>query len=505
MTEILVARSTGDVHSVTTVSRVPGQARRVELGTRVLAAGKALFDPETATETEHGDIKRHATIACVVPAYNEEETIGAVLQSILDQTRPPEVVFVVVNNTDDNTLDVTERFIGTHSRVVKGTRYTTRVEVHDIGANPDKKVGALNHGWRLSRGHDYLLGVDGDTTLDRHCLEWLEKEMTDDERIGGLSAIYSIDMGKVDGPFARFLAAGQRAQFAGFNMDNLLRGRNMAVLGGQCSLFNMKALATVCEMYNQHHPWVRDSEVEDSLLSLQIKRAGYSTKISAHARADVGPMLTVKALHAQQVKWNFGAIDLMWPGQRGNTKGQPFHPNLRLRWYENFSMLTNIVTRLAFLLLLLASLSIDAFVFNPVWLIPPAVAMLLNLRLALTMRSKTPTDVLYAALGLPAEVYMWIRMGHFVSAWGQFFAKVEKDNWATQALAEKGKGSTAWLWPLFAVIVFLSVAVWQWQNWETSTQVIFLAFGWPTLYFVTIAQTMFMLRKLLRRYRGFQV
>ena len=56
------------------------------------------------------------------------------------------------------------------------------------------------------------------------------------------------------------------------------------------------------------------------------------------------------------MKWNYGGIDLMWPGQRGDTKGQPLHPNLRLRWFENVSMLINVTTRLAFLLLLAAAL-----------------------------------------------------------------------------------------------------------------------------------------------------
>ena len=94
-------------------------------------------------------------------------------------------------------------------------------------------------------------------------------------------------------------------------------------------------------------------------------------------------MTNLRALHGQQVKWNFGAIDLFWPGQRGDSKGQPLHPNLRLRWFENISMLFNIGTRMAFLLLLAASLSIHAFVFNPIWLMPPVVAAGLNLRLAL--------------------------------------------------------------------------------------------------------------------------
>jgi biofilm PGA synthesis N-glycosyltransferase PgaC len=73
-------------------------------------------------------------------------------------------------------------------------------------------------------------------------VEYLELEMVDDPRIGGLSAIYSIDKSKIHGGMAKFLVAGQRAQFAAFNLDNLLHGRNMAVLGGQCSLFSVAAL-----------------------------------------------------------------------------------------------------------------------------------------------------------------------------------------------------------------------------------------------------------------------
>ena len=134
----------------------------------------------------------------------------------------------------------------------------------------------------------------------------------------------------------------------------------MAVLGGQCSIFSVAALKTVRDAHRQHGPWVSDSEVEDSLLSLQLKRCGFSTKISASARAEVGPMVTLKSLDAQQVKWNYGAIDLMWPGQRGDTSGQPFHPNLRLRWLENWSMLFNLLVRIGFVLLLAASMSIGA-------------------------------------------------------------------------------------------------------------------------------------------------
>ncbi len=476
----LLARGTGQVPDIS--SLVPAE-----------------FGGPTTSEEQ-----RHATISCIIPAYNEQSTIGDVLSSLLAQTRLPDAIHVIINNTDDDTAEIARRFEGEHQRVVKGELFTTVVHVHDIGENPDKKVGALNFGYYVSRGYDYILGVDGDTTLDRRCLEWLEKEMVTDPRIGGLSAIYTFDKSRVKGAMATFLVAGQRAQFAGFNLDNLVRGRNMAVLGGQCSLFSVRALETVMYRNHQSAPWVRDSEVEDSKLSLQIKDAGFSTKISARARAFVGPMETLRALHGQQVKWNFGGIDLLWPGQRGDNKGQPLHPNLRLRWYENVSMLFNISTRMAFLLLLAAALSIDAFVFNPVWLIPPVVATLLNLRIAASMHDKSASDIFYALLLAPAELYMWIRMGHFVTAWVQFFARVEKDNWAAQADAERGRGS-AYVMPAVCAVATFVVLIFAWSQQSVGIQSAILSIGWPVLYLVTVLQTLFMVKKLVRRQRGFTV
>ena len=447
-------------------------------------------------------------IGCVIPAYNESGTIEAVLRSLLKQTRLPDEIHVVVNNTSDDTFELAAKFAGprTAKRKRRGekVKQTTEIFVHDIGENPDKKVGALNYGFTLVQGADYLLGVDGDTTLAPDCIAKLEAEIMSDSRIGGISAIYTIDDGGFKGVVAPFLIAGQRAQFAAFNMQNMLRGRNMAVLGGQCSIFSMKALHKVMVDNHQATPWVNDSEVEDSLLSLQIKSAGYLTKISAQARAYVGGMTTLRSLDGQQVKWNYGAIDLMWPGQRGDTRGQPFHPNLRLRWAENFGMATNIFTRVAFVLLMAAALSIDAFVFSPWWLIPPAVAILLNLRIALTMKERTWKDVIFAATGIGAELYMWLRAGHFVRAWVKFLSKVQTDNWAEQAKAERGSGNSH-LVPLVVLVASFAVLGWTWFQLPVLIQSSILWLGWPVLYVVTIAQTIVMAGKLFRRQRGYRV
>jgi biofilm PGA synthesis N-glycosyltransferase PgaC len=99
---------------------------------------------------------------------------------------------------------------------------------------------------------------------------------------------------------------------------------------------------------------------------------------------------------------------------------------------------------------------------------------------------------------------MWIRMGHFVSAWTQFLAKSDQDNWAAQANAEKGKGS-AYVMPLVVLLAIVGGAVFAWTQQSVGVQAAILSLGWPVLYIATIAQTVFMLRKLVRRHRGFAV
>ncbi|PVE76962.1 glycosyltransferase family 2 protein [Microbacterium testaceum] len=479
-------------------------ARGFSLHPRELTAAEEHgFADDFAAVLENTSVHR-STIGCVIPAYNEEESIADVIEALLAQTRVPDVIHVVVNNTSDATVKIASEYSGPHEIHTELGEQFTEVFVHDIGKNPDKKVGALNYGYSLVEGYDYLLGVDGDTIADSKAVEYLETEAVSDSRIGGISAIYTIDDKPIKGLMARFLTAGQRTQFAAFNLQNMLRGRNMAVLGGQFSIFSTNALRDAMKQNHQSTPWVKDSEVEDSLLSLQIKSAGYLTKISPYARADVGGMTTLSGYDAQQVKWTYGAIELMWPGQRGDTKGQPFHPNLRLRWFENFGMLTNLFVRVAFLTLLAGSLSIGAFVFSPLWLIPPVIAMLLNLRIARTMKNVNRTDILFAILFLPAELFMWIRISHFVRSWTRFLSRKKVDNWAMQAKAERGGGLGHWTPMVVLIAVAIALAV-IWVMVGPMVQSSILWIGWPIVGVVTVLQTLLMFSKLVRRQHGFKV
>ncbi len=444
------------------------------------------------------DLLHAVSIAAVIPAYNEEDSIRATIESLLSQTRPPDAIFVMVNNCSDETLYIANEFSGTHALKYRDQTYSCVVTVVDMGSNEDKKVGALNLAWTMAQEYTYILGVDGDTVLEKNCVRQLTLEMTSDSRIGGISAIYGFDQGPIRGPVGNFLVRSQRFQFAGFNLDNLLRSRNMTVLGGQCSLLNTRAMKETIRANHQSAPWVTDSEIEDSLLSIQLRSAGFRTKISATARANVGAMTTFASLHAQQVKWNAGGVELMLQ--------HPLHPNLRLRWRENIGMFTNLASRITFLLLLAGALSIGSFVYAWWWLIPPVVSIFLNLRIATAMKDHTWQDIAYAMFLAPAELYIAIRGVHFIKAWTQIIGRQEHDNWAAQANAESGKGGSGkWVLVVLGIAAVLAAISYGWINLDSTWQSGILGIGWILLGVLTILQTLAMLAKLTRRHRGFSV
>ncbi|WP_104191064.1 glycosyltransferase family 2 protein [Cryobacterium sp. Y82] len=455
------------------------------------------IDIETLLKLPNIRAENAVTIAAVIPAYNEELSITATIDSLLKQTRPPDAIFVMVNNCTDDTFYIANEFSGSHDIHHRGSTFACDVTVIDMGVNSDKKVGALNSGWLLAHDFTYILGVDGDTVLDTRCIQQLTSEMISDSRIGGISAIYGFDQGPVRGPTGNFLVRSQRFQFAGFNLDNLLRSRNMTVLGGQCSLLSTRAMKVVTDANHQSAPWVTDSEIEDSLLSIQLRSAGFQTKISATARANVGPMLTLRSLNAQQVKWNAGGVELMLQ--------HPLHPNLRLRWRENIGMLANLSSRLAFVLLVAGALSVGSFDFAWWWLIPPIVSIMLSVRIAVAMKDHTWKDVAYALLLFPAEIYIIIRGVHFLQAWAQIIGREDHDNWAAQANAENGGGQSGkWLLATLASTAILAALAFGWVQLELIWQSGILSVGWVVLAILTILQTFNMLGKLTRKHRGFR-
>jgi poly-beta-1,6-N-acetyl-D-glucosamine synthase len=100
-------------------------------------------------------------ISLLVPCYNEEKSLEASIQASLNQTRPfDELVFV-----NDCSKDGTQLILD---------KYADRITAHQTPKNTGNKSSAQEFGLQFVTG-DIVVTTDGDTLLDSHFVEEVEK------------------------------------------------------------------------------------------------------------------------------------------------------------------------------------------------------------------------------------------------------------------------------------------------------------------------------------------
>jgi cellulose synthase/poly-beta-1,6-N-acetylglucosamine synthase-like glycosyltransferase len=273
-----------------------------------------------------------------------------------------------------------------------------------------------------------MLGVDADTVLSPNSLEDLEQELMENPKAGGVMARYTFDPELGASRFARTLIRMQRLEFASWTMDMLHRRRNTYVLGGQATLFRVEALHQVVDEERRHAPWDPEAQVEDMELTWALNARNWDTKVSATARAYAGPMVNLKSLWAQRRKWDEGMIRLLLATRLGATTMYPWRTQLKLG--------LNAITRLLFIVLLVTSLAVGAFVWSWIWVAPPILAIALNLKHANKVPGRTRKDLVLAGTLVAVEFYLWFRILVWLTSWSTVIAGIRRDGWARQYKAE---------------------------------------------------------------------
>jgi biofilm PGA synthesis N-glycosyltransferase PgaC len=154
----------------------------------------------------------------------------------------------------------------------------------------------------------------------------------------------------------------------------------------------------------------------------------WETKVSGTARAYAGPMLTVKSLWAQRRKWDEGMVRLLLGTKIGAATVYP--------WRMQLKMALNATTRLLFVGLLATSLAVHAFHWSWIWVIPPILGALLNLKHARKVPGHTKLDLFLAVTLIGVELYLWFRLAIWMTSWATVVAGIRRDGWARQYKAE---------------------------------------------------------------------
>ena len=249
-------------------------------------------------------------VIALVPAHNEEATVGIALDSLRRQRRRPDLVIVIPDNCGDRTIAVVE---------ARGDA----LALPTIG-NSDKKAGALNQ--TLARllpmlaDGDAVLVMDADSALDVGFVEAAMRRLG--TRIGGR---HGMIIGGVVGTFrggegGGFVGMLQRNEYARYARDvRRLKGK-VLVLTGTAAIFRVDVLRKVIEARaNGTLPGgaaagigqVYDTNVltEDNELTLALLHLGYGILSPKECLLETEIMTTWRDLWDQRLRWKRGALE----------------------------------------------------------------------------------------------------------------------------------------------------------------------------------------------------
>ncbi len=95
-------------------------------------------------------------VSVIIPTYNRAHTIARAIDSLLTQTRPPDEIIVVDDGSNDNTLEVLERYVGKISLIVSPRN--------------EGQPAARNRALDAATG-DFIAFLDSDDTLPIDSIE----------------------------------------------------------------------------------------------------------------------------------------------------------------------------------------------------------------------------------------------------------------------------------------------------------------------------------------------
>jgi poly-beta-1,6-N-acetyl-D-glucosamine synthase len=313
--------------------------------------------PKVVMAETKGIFAGPVTVTVLIPAHNEEHSIGQTIRSLRAQSHRPERIVVVADNCTDSTVEVARR---------------AGVQVVASVGNRHKKAGALNQALALllpaQSDNDLVMVMDADTVLDAGFLEAAVRRFTDDRALMAVGGLFYGEEG------AGMLGQFQRNEYIRYARDIRRRRGRVFVLTGTASLFRPRALRTIAARRGHTLPGTRGQVydtaalTEDNELTIAIKSLGGLMISPAQCTVVTEVMPSWRMLWAQRLRWQRGALENL--GAYGVT------PQTFRYWAQQLAIGYGVVALGAYLALaLMTLLSVGHWVWFPFWLGLGAVFM----------------------------------------------------------------------------------------------------------------------------------
>ena len=246
--------------------------------------------------TSLADRPRAARVIVLIPAHNEAASIKETISSLRRQTRRPDEIIVVSDNSSDTTDD---------RSMLHGAKVLVTM------GNSARKAGALNQALRqvlpgLAR-EDLVLVMDADSQLAPGWIQCAADALERDPEVGGVSGTYTGE----DGP--GLLRQLQRNEF--IRASRLVQRRyELWVLSGTGTMLRVPVLREVARERGRRLPgtpgeyYDSSSITEDYELTLALKTLGYRCLCPPGCTAVTELMPTWQHLFQQRLRWQSGTL-----------------------------------------------------------------------------------------------------------------------------------------------------------------------------------------------------
>ena len=128
----------------------------------------------------------------IIPAHNEDKTIGLMLNSLVNQTKHPKKIVVVNDNSDDNTEKIISQFCKKYNWIQ--TVNVTSSSNHTPGA---KVINAFYAGYDiLDDKYDVICKFDADLIFDPNYIEIIANHFKTNKKLGIVGGVCYIEREK---------------------------------------------------------------------------------------------------------------------------------------------------------------------------------------------------------------------------------------------------------------------------------------------------------------------
>ena len=243
---------------------------------------------------------RPASLAILVPAYNEATVICKTVQSLLSSAGDEDFDIVVV---DDGSTD------GTADAVRQAFSEASRVKVYN---KPNGgKAAALNYALTKTRA-DVVVAIDADTILEPSAVDLLVRHFVDPS-VGAVAGTATV--GNQVNLITRFQAleyvTSQNLDRRAFELFNAI-----GVVPGAIGAWRREALLEV-------GGYASDTLAEDADLTVAIERRNWRVVYEPRALAMTEAPETVRAFLKQRFRWMFGTLQVAHKHSRALIDGGP--------------------------------------------------------------------------------------------------------------------------------------------------------------------------------------